>query len=226
MGDNAAAAARERRADITRAAAFPQKLILLLRFLAQLTGLTRHGAKLWRHFFCLRHLPAMSIKLRTSRIAREQDLIDDSLRLAADVDAAAAAGVRVLADVARLPQNVVEGGDFELGHVGGVLGAAASRALLLVTRRIQRYLQRDDVGPREGLRGQQVGEVPRFDVEFVHRVPRVPAPHAAVNAQKTLRCRRASHVSAGGDGYNVRVPRELFERDWAVHAATGISVVV
>jgi hypothetical protein len=29
--------------------------------------------------------------------------------------------VRVLADVARLPHNVVEAGDFKLGHVGWVL---------------------------------------------------------------------------------------------------------
>lgn len=36
----------------------------------------------------------------------------------------------------------------------------------------------------------------------------------------------SAHVAAGRNGHDVGVAGELLERDWAMHASTGISVMV
>jgi hypothetical protein len=41
-----------------------------------------------------------------------------------------------------------------------------------------------------------------------------------------MKAEGSAHVATGRDGHDVRVAGELLERDWAVHAATGISMMV
>ena len=142
----------------------------LRSWLGSLTIVPNFGAT----FFASATCPSISAKARQYEAAPRRDLIDDALRFAADVDGAAAARVGVLADVAGLAQYVIESGNFELGHIGGVLVCGVTSHASHVTRHtslVTRHLQRDDVCARERLRRQQVGEVSCFDVELFYGIP-------------------------------------------------------
>ena len=142
----------------------------LRSWLGSLTIVPNFGAT----FFASATCPSISAKARQYEAAPRRDLIDDALRFAADVDGAAAARVGVLADVAGLAQYVIESGNFELGHISGVLVCGVTSHASHVTRHTSldtRHLQRDDVCARERLRRQQVGEVSCFDVELFYGIP-------------------------------------------------------
>jgi hypothetical protein len=70
----------------------------LRSWLGSLTIVPNFGAT----FFASATCPIISAKVRQYEAGPRHDLIDDALRLAANVDGAAAARVSVLADVARL----------------------------------------------------------------------------------------------------------------------------